>query len=59
MDDLARGILNAFGIATASPAIEDSDGKVTSGGTSQDSVQHYARYLTSTYRDIGWRAWQS
>jgi uncharacterized protein YjdB len=60
MDDLARGILNAFGIATASPAKEDSDGKVTSGGTSQDSVQHYGKVSYQSHiRDIGWACWQS
>lgn len=60
MDDLARGILNAFGIATASPAKEDSDGKVTSGGTSQDSVQHYGKVSYQSHiRDIDWACWQS
>lgn len=60
MDDLARGILNAFGIATASPTKEDSDGKVTSGGTSQDSVQHYGKVSYQSHiRDIGWACWQS
>lgn len=60
MDDLARGILNAFGIATASPAKEDSDGKVTSGGTSQDTVQHYGKVSYQAHiRDIGWASWQS
>lgn len=60
MDDLARGILNAFGIATASPAKEDSDGKVTPGGTSQDSVQHYGKVSYQSHiRDIGWACWQS
>lgn len=59
-DDLARGILNAFGIATASPAKEDSDGKVTSGGTSQDTVQHYGKVSYQAHiRDIGWASWQS
>lgn len=51
MDDLARGILNAFGIATASPAKEDSDGKVTSGGTSQDSVQHYGKRISRSLKN--------
>lgn len=60
IDDLARGILNAFGIATASPAKEDSDGEVTSGGTSQDSVQHYGKVSYQSHiRDIGWACWQS
>lgn len=60
IDDLARGILNAFGIATASPAKEDSDGEVTSGGTSQDSVQHYGKISYQSHiRDIGWACWQS
>lgn len=60
IDDLARGILNAFGTAMASPAKEDSDGEVTSGGTSQDSVQHYGKVSYQSHiRDIGWACWQS
>ena len=59
-DELAKGILKAFGIATASPEKEDSDGKVTAGGTSQDSVQHYGKVSYQSHiRDIGWACWQS
>ena len=59
-DELAKGILNAFGIATSGSKEEDIDGDVKSGGVSQDSVQHYGKVSYQAHiRDIGWACWQS
>ena len=61
-DDLANGILNAFGICVKSSNTqkEDVDGETKSGGTSQDTVQHYGKVSYQAHiRDIGWASWQS
>lgn len=58
-DDLARGILNAFGIATSTPKTEPIDGELKSGGVTQDSAGHLGEISYQAHmRGIGWASWQ-
>lgn len=73
IDDLARGILNAFGIGTSAPAFttttttattvkkeEPVDGYIKSGGTFQNKKDELGVVSYQVHaRDIGWCNWQS
>lgn len=59
MDEIATGVLNAFGITTSSTKPSDVDGDITSGGVAQ-STSNKTGIVTyrAHMRDIGWGAWQ-
>ena len=67
IDDLARGILSAFGIGVAAPVAstpvkrpEPVDGYITSGGVFQDKKDVFGAVSYQVHaRDIGWCNWQS
>lgn len=60
-DELARGILNAFGISALAPLSADQiDGAIKSGGTFQDKNDVFGSVSYQVHaRDIGWCNWQS
>ena len=58
-DDLARGILNAFGIVASAPKKEPIDGELKSGGVTQNSTGHLGEISYQAHmREIGWASWQ-
>ena len=58
-DDLARGILNAFGIVASAPKKEPIDGELKSGGVTQNSTGHLGEISYQAHmRGIGWASWQ-
>ena len=58
-DDLARGILNAFGIVASAPKEEPIDGELKSGGVTQNSTGHLGEISYQAHmRGIGWASWQ-
>ena len=62
MDDLARGILNAFGISAIAlvASTDQIDGAIKSGGTFQDKKDVFGSVSYQVHaRDIGWFNWQS
>ena len=68
VDDLARGILSAFGIGALAPVQasvpakkpEPIDGYITSGGVFQDKKDMFGTVSYQVHaRDIGWCNWQS
>ena len=65
IDDLARGILKAFGIASAAPVAstkktETVDGEIKSGGVFQSKTDKFGTVSYQAHmRGIGWGAWQS
>ena len=66
IDDLARGILSAFGIGVAAPVAstpvkrpEPVDGYITSGGVFQEKKDVFGTVSYQVHaRDIGWCNWQ-
>ena len=59
MDEIATGVLNAFGIKSASVTPSDVDGNIKSGGTTQASKDKFGDVSYRAHmRDIGWGAWQ-
>ena len=66
LDELARGILSAFGIGVAAPVAstpvkktEPADGYVTNGGSFQDKKDVFGVVSYQVHaRDIGWCNWQ-
>ena len=67
LDELARGILSAFGIGVAAPVastpakkVEPVDGYIASGGVFQDKKDVFGTVSYQVHaRDIGWCNWQS
>ena len=61
-DELARGILSAFGISAIAPvaSTDQIDGAIKSGGTFQDKEDAFGSVSYQVHaRDIGWCNWQS
>lgn len=59
MDDIARGVLSAFRIGSASVS-EPVDGNIRSGGVSQSNKNNFGDVSYSVHmRGNGWGAWQS
>ena len=59
MDEIATGVLNAFGIKSASATPSDVDGDIKSGGTTQEAKDKFGDVSYRAHmRDIGWGAWQ-
>lgn len=61
-DELARGILNAFGISAIAlvASTDQIDGAIKSGGTFQDKKDVFGSVSYQVHaRDIGWCNWQS
>ena len=65
IDDLARGILKAFGITSAAPVAsakktEPVDGKIKSGGVFQSKTDKFGTISYQAHmRGFGWGNWQS
>jgi len=65
IDDLARGILKAFGISSAAPVAsvkktEPIDGEIKSGGVFQNKTDKFGTISYQAHmRSAGWGAWQS
>ena len=65
IDDLARGILKAFGITSAAPVAsakktEPVDGEIKSGGAFQNKTDKFGTISYQAHmRSAGWGAWQS
>ena len=65
IDDLARGILKAFGISSAAPVAsakktEPVDGEIKSGGVFQNKADKFGTISYQAHmRSAGWGAWQS
>lgn len=65
IDDLARGILKSFGIASAAPVVsikktEPVDGEIKSGGVFQSKTDKFGTVSYQAHmRSAGWGAWQS
>ena len=65
IDDLARGILKAFGISSAAPVAsakktEPVDGEIKSGGAFQNKTDKFGTISYQAHmRGIGWGNWQS
>ena len=59
IDELARGILSAFGIGASAPNKEPIDGELKSGGVTQNSTGHLGEISYQAHmREIGWASWQ-
>ena len=61
-DELARGILSAFGISAIAlvASTDQIDGAIKSGGTFQDKKDVFGSVSYQVHaRDIGWACWQS
>lgn len=59
IDELARGILSAFGIGASAPKKEPIDGELKSGGVTQNSTGHLGEISYQAHmREIGWASWQ-
>ena len=66
IDDLARGILKAFGITSAAPVApvkkkaEPIDGEIKAGGVFQNKTDKFGAISYQAHmRGIGWGNWQS
>lgn len=65
IDDLARGILKAFGISSAAPVAsakktEPVDGEIKSGGAFQNKTDKFGTISYQAHmRGFGWGNWQS
>ena len=65
IDDLARGILKSFGIASAAPVVsikrtEPVDGEIKSGGIFQSKTDKFGTVSYQAHmRSAGWGTWQS
>ena len=66
IDDLARGILKAFGISSAAPVAsvkkkaEPIDGEIKAGGAFQNKTDKFGTISYQAHmRSAGWGAWQS
>ena len=65
IDDLARGILKAFGISSVAPVAsakktEPVDGEIKSGGVFQSKTDKFGTISYQAHmRSAGWGAWQS